>query len=212
MRRVPAPVLAAGLCRGGSRRCAERAPDLRRRPSGVSRWLGKGRRARTALRAPRHLARVRQGRRARHSLLLPRLALRRGWHDPRHARGTGNQLDTPKDLPRGVPRSCLARRRLRVHGSARGAPAVSYLRCVRALRVAGELAGAPLPVQLAASERERDRSHPSQLSPHSSVRRPVRAGVPGDPHHGMDRDAGRHDLHHGAALGGTTCTFEPTTC
>ena len=177
LRGVPAPLLATRLCRSGTRGPSAGHPDPRRGPGGVPRrrWAHRG--AGTALRAPGHLARVRQGAGARHPLLLPRLALRRRRHHPRHPRGAPRQLNPSQALPGRLSGRGVAGPGVRLHGSAGGVPALPRLRRLRAFRGRGRPASTPLPVQLAPGQRERDRPDPPQLPAHPPVRGAVRAGV-----------------------------------
>src|SRR5262249_705834 len=82
MRRIHAPLLAAGVLLRRVVRSAAARQDLGRGSRRVSRPERRGRPVRAALPASRHLARIRTGRREGHTLLLPWLAVRRRWYPP----------------------------------------------------------------------------------------------------------------------------------
>ena len=164
LRGVPAPLLATRLCRCGIRGPSAGHPDPRRGLGGVPRRRWAGRAAGTALRAPGHLARVRQDTGARHPLLLPRLALRRRRHHPRHPRGAPRQLNPSQALPGRLSGRGVAGPGVRLYGSAGGMPALPRLRRLRAFRGRGRPASTPLSLQLAPGQRERDRPIRSSAS------------------------------------------------
>ena len=123
---------------------------------------GERRPAAPALRAPRRVARVRHHRRARHPLLLSRLALRRRRHDPRDA-GRARTADPPQDLPGRLPGEGVQGPDLRLYGPAGRHPGVSALRHLRHPGPRPRAVLDPLALQLAAGERERDGPDPQRL-------------------------------------------------
>src|SRR5580704_13892771 len=86
LRRVYAPLLATGLLLRRPEGSAAEGEDPRRGASRLSRPRRRGRPARTALPAPRHIAGIRARRRQGDTLLLSRLAVRCRRHDPRNPR------------------------------------------------------------------------------------------------------------------------------
>ena len=90
--------------------------------------------AEAALQPPRHLAGVRRHLRARHPLLLPRLAVRRGRHDPGDARASRRGARSRIASTTGPTRPRVPGPDLRLHGPPGEAPASSRLRRLRARR------------------------------------------------------------------------------
>ena len=160
-------------------------PARRRRPAGA------------ALPASRHLARIRAGGRTRYSLLLSRLAVRRGRHHPGDARRAGRQHPEGPAVPRRVPDARGARHRVRLHGPAGADAAVPHLRQHAAARRHAADAGAKvfLSVQLAADPGKHHGSGAHGVPPHHrfgrGVHRPVRRAAGAR----LPRNPGRLHLH-----------------
>src|SRR5438105_11577926 len=135
LRRIPAPFLAAVRAVEGRSGAPEGGEDPRRGAGALPRRKRPARLPRAALQPPRHLARVRRAAAARHPLLLPRLALRCGWHHPRHADRGGGQPAEGEAVPPGVPDARAQRAHLRLHGAAGEEAVVPDLRHLRRARL-----------------------------------------------------------------------------
>ena len=201
-------VLPALLDAGGDDRAARGAPHPRqgaRRGAGaVPRPLGAGWPPAQALQPSPGIARVRGPLRARHPVLLPRLAVRRGRHHSRGARRTGGEPHPPQALPRRLSRSGVLRPRLRLP---RPPGAHARVPNARHLLAPGRRARAlphRLPLQLAAGGREPDGPVPQRVPAHPGDPRALQPRLGRDAGGGVASAGRRHrDLsHQRAPMGG----------
>ena len=200
-RRIPAALLAAGGLHARSGRPAAPRAHPGRRSRRLPRSRRAHRRAPPALRASRHVARVRHSARARPALLLPRLGVRRGRALSRDTRRARGQSPVRARVAGRVSHARVLRARLRVSGPARPASRVPAL---RQLRGAGPHAHARgrvhAAVQLAPGEGQQHGPGAHRVPARALERLPVHrglrrgAGARLAPHrrgHGLHRDPSR---------------------
>ena len=116
--RADAPLLAPHRHGGRCQRHAAQDPRAGRGPDPVPRRPGSPWLAVPALRAPRRVAVLRQGRRPRHPLLLPRLAVRRAGPLPGAALRARRRARPRPAPPALVPAAGTVRPDLGLHGPA----------------------------------------------------------------------------------------------
>ena len=117
VRRVDAPLLAARVPVPRPGRSSQAYPHPWRGSRGLP---GRRRQAGAALlplQPPGHFPGIREGRAGRTSLLLPRLALRRGGARPRHAAGATREHGEGPSLASCLPGKGVRRLGLRLHGT-----------------------------------------------------------------------------------------------
>ena len=126
--RADAPLLASGRAGLACHDDAARGPRAGRGPGPVPRRHGRPGLVHAALRASRHHALLRQGRGARHPLLLSRLAVRRRRPLPGAAVRAGGRPASRPRAPALVSGAGALRPDLRLHGAAREEAGAAALR------------------------------------------------------------------------------------
>ena len=150
------------------------------------------------------VARVRGRLRARHPVLLPRLAVRRGRRHSRDARRAGGQPHPPQALPRRLSRPGVRRSRLRLPRPPGAHARVPDARHLLSPRRRARALCHRLPMQLAAGRREPDGPVSQRVPAHPGDPRALQPGLGCDAGGGV-ASAGRphRDLsHQRAPLGG----------